>query len=803
MVRYSTEAKLLEGSILDEQIRTETEAMGQGAQRYYQAVQKAIDRGDGPALKPAERLIHYWIPPLAAEIRHEQRQITAGKPGPARIVYGPVLRSLPPVTLALITVRHVLCRCMQQPGGVKVVTLTYGIGRDVAAEINLSMLKRGDKETYRKLITKTRRLTAQKINRWTNKQLTDQGMTRRQIIHAGSRLLWALITTASIGGYTEDDFILAFHHQRRRLDKNKLIGYVKPDHRVLQAIDDGHTQRQFLRPRYQPMLVPPYPWTDDAQGGYVRIRTPFVAKPTREQKLALKEADLSRVNAALNAIGSIPWRINSHIYQIVKAVWEQGGGSLGVPHADNYPFPPVPAEFKTDPKVKRAWKDQAYEIHCRNVKLMGERSEFLQRLTTADRYLDSDFWLPHQLDFRGRLYPIPPHLNHHSNDLCRGLMEFARPRPLSKRGLWWLKIHVANCWGYDKESFADRVWWTDQMLDHIGRSVSDPIDYRWWQQAENPWQFLAACCALTDDERAARLPVQLDGSCNGLQHYSALGRDEKGAAQVNLLPTDRPSDVYSAVAEAVIREVTRDVEAGNGLATMLLDYVGRPTVKRVVMTSVYGVTLVGARKQIYDVLDQVGLEDKERYAASKYLSRITLDAVGAVCHGARAIMDWLRACGRLIVAEGDPICWTTPLGLPVIQPYRNWKTHQIVTALQKIHAIVETSDVPVAPGKQVDGLPPNFIHSIDATHLMMVTLACKDTDIDMVAVHDSFWTHAEDVDAMARILREQFIALHHQPLLEQLRAAWQERYPQVDFPQPPEPGRLDLDQVAKSEYAFA
>lgn len=45
-----------------------------------------------------------------------------------------------------------------------------------------------------------------------------------------------------------------------------------------------------------------------------------------------------------------------------------------------------------------------------------------------------------------------------------------------------------------------------------------------------------------------------DGSCNGLQHYAALGRDVVGAASVNLAPCDVPQDVYSGVAQQVKKE---------------------------------------------------------------------------------------------------------------------------------------------------------------------------------------------------------------------------------------------------------
>lgn len=42
-----------------------------------------------------------------------------------------------------------------------------------------------------------------------------------------------------------------------------------------------------------------------------------------------------------------------------------------------------------------------------------------------------------------------------------------------------------------------------------------------------------------------------DGSCNGLQHYAALGRDVIGATSVNLMPCEEPQDVYSGVAQQV------------------------------------------------------------------------------------------------------------------------------------------------------------------------------------------------------------------------------------------------------------
>jgi DNA-directed RNA polymerase len=78
------------------------------------------------------------------------------------------------------------------------------------------------------------------------------------------------------------------------------------------------------------------------------------------------------------------------------------------------------------------------------------------------------------------------------------------------------------------------------------------------------------------------LPVHQDGTCNGLQHYAALGGDGKGAAQVNLAVTDRPSDVYTYVATMVEKIVQSDADNGEKMAQLLLGKISRKVVKQTV-----------------------------------------------------------------------------------------------------------------------------------------------------------------------------------------------------------------------------
>ena len=83
----------------------------------------------------------------------------------------------------------------------------------------------------------------------------------------------------------------------------------------------------------------------------------------------------------------------------------------------------------------------------------------------------------------------------------------------------------------------------------------------------------------------SNLPVHQDGTCNGLQHYAALGGDDRGAQQVNLGVTDKPSDVYTHVAEMVEKHLQKEVEkgeAGDKFAKMLSGKISRKVVKQTV-----------------------------------------------------------------------------------------------------------------------------------------------------------------------------------------------------------------------------
>jgi DNA-directed RNA polymerase len=207
-------------------------------------------------------------------------------------------------------------------------------------------------------------------------------------------------------------------------------------------------------------------------------------------------------------------------------------------------------------------------------------------------------------------------------------------------------------------------------------------------------------------------------------------------------------------------------------------------------------------KQLEDSGVDVDLREDEIHAASGYLASVTIDAMGELFEGARHTMTWLADCAKLISSKGQPVAWISPVGVPVVQPYRQSKPFQVVTLLQSLILASSNDNLPIHKQRQVTAFPPNYVHSLDSSHMLLTALEMQKRGLDFSAVHDSFWTHPADVDEMNQVLREVFIHLYNQPLLEELKQNWELRYPDLVFPDLPPRGDLDLEEVKLAPYFF-
>lgn len=154
--------------------------------------------------------------------------------------------------------------------------------------------------------------------------------------------------------------------------------------------------------------------------------------------------------------------------------------------------------------------------------------------------------------------------------------------------------------------------------------------------------------------------------------------------------------------------------------------------------------------------------------------------------------------------------WTTPLGFPVVQPYRRAKGEQVNIwfAGERIRLSLRVESRDVDKKKHALSVAPNYVHSMDATHLMMVVNRLRDAGItrSFAMIHDSFGVHACDVDELHFAIRDEFIKLYSD---DQLLRVYQSTLPALpgaqweNVPVPPEAGDLDLEEVRDADFFFA
>ncbi|KAK9448854.1 uncharacterized protein V1518DRAFT_306903 [Limtongia smithiae] len=749
-----------------------------------------------------------------------------------RMRYGAFLTLVPAEKLSAITILEVMR--LHSTGGpsqmMRTARTVLTVGRAVEMEYNSEQLLKGDaaelgilkptkailqnpQEFSRMLSIAKKRNEEQQVIRtwkpeWPDDVKADIGSTLVSILMHVAKV--AVTATDPVTGKDVTSIVPAITHSYQYSQGLKL-GVLRV-HKDFASKLSHDPAGAMIHPQQLPMLIKPLKWAGANVGGYLYTSTPLMrTKNSVEQMAYLREAcrrnDLQSVFEGLDVLGSTAWIINSNVFRVVAKVWNSGKDFLEIPakmNREKLEFPPEP-EKDADPAVRRDWARKCKMLILQARTSHSQRCDINYKLEIARAFIGERIYFPHNLDFRGRAYAVPPHLNHLGNDMCRGLLMFWEGKPLGERGLQWLKIHLANLCGFDKADFQGRVQYAEDHLEDIFDSADHPLDGRgFWMTAADPWQALAVCFELTAALRSpdptafrSRLAVHQDGTCNGLQHYAALGGDTEGARQVNLEPSDKPQDIYTYVSDRVSAMVAKDAEAGLEIAQVLNGKIKRKVVKQSVMTNVYGVTYVGARAQIMSQLKD--LEDVPEiyvWKGASYLAKLVFHVVRDLFSGAHLIQDWLGECARRISKSLPPnsaddlentksmtaVIWTSPLGLPVVQPYRATVRKQVSTNLQTVYISDPNELHPVNSRKQQAAFPPNFIHSLDATHMLLSALACGRNGLTFAAVHDSYWTHAADVDRMNAILRDAFIKLHEGDLVTKLKQEFEQRYKGYMYP---------------------
>jgi DNA-directed RNA polymerase len=531
-------------------------------------------------------------------------------------------------------------------------------------------------------------------------------------------------------------------------------------------------------PVFVPATEPLRDWTDANVGGYcdhsTGISTSFArgVRPATKKAIrrAFRNSSMQQHVDGVNRLQRVAWTINTAMLPVV----ERFAVEVGKPSKEG---------------------EKAFS------------TLLAQDIATAKYIGGEAFYLPMNCDFRGRVYS-QSHFNFIRGNHVRALFQFASGLPIGHYDHNWIMLHVATCGDFDgigKRSWPARIAWAEQNYGMLERTAQDPgATVDWWCNADDPFSFVAGCMELvaareTGPNYITHLPICFDGSCSGIQHLAMMTGDEVAGRLVNLIPDDEPQDVYKTITDRVIERLYKE---GDEIADWWL-WVGitRKLIKRPAMTFAYSVTLYGIVQQIVGAYREIHGNAEPTDAAAWYLARHIKAAAEEILPRPAAAMEFIRKLAEQCVDKGEVLEWTSPTGFPLANQYheRDVKIVHLELRGECVRHKVAEDKPSLSKTKSKNSAAPNFVHALDASHLIRVVNTAAGEGIASIAVvHDSFGCLAPQTYKLHQIIREEMARLYvEHDVLAELRKAAGSSEPL------PAKGTLDPWAVRHSTYAFA
>jgi len=689
-------------------------------------------------------------------------------------------------------------------------SVAYRIGKELKYIAGFRWAKEQHKEDYQYLAKYVKSWKVDKIQRWTKRMDAIPEWTKKDTVHLGTNMLQV---ARELG-------VVDISYKVKKINnKVRKVNTVTMDHEIMTSLIKMHDQFQFLKLVYRPMLVPPVPHTLDSAGGILTMerRKPTVGGLSRPSQEHID---------SLNILQTTEWTVNERVMEVMQVLFDRNETECNLPARDFEDFiftKPYPSLGTGD--EKRAWKLEKEEKYAKWYKEVQKRAQMHMRLSVAKMVLRHGFFYhAYTCDFRGRAYTLTEMLSPQSGDFDRGLLQFANPCKVTREGMYWLMVHVANtCDGMsydgdevsDKTTFDDRVRWVKRQEKMLRNISEDPYaNYEWMDnktKKKNPsFQRLAAILDYVNalDTGYSSLPVQLDGSCNGSQHWSAIMRDPKIAELVNVSPTEEPGDLYQYVAD-IGTDICRegDSQWSQIFVEHWEDRIPRKVFKRSTMCDAYGITDHGIRRYSREEGHLDWVEDgTQKQQAVNELAVVIRSALDGALESSNDGKRYLQTLTEMASNYDKWVSWETPTGFKAVNRYTveevlicrsSFYRHNRL----KISTAQDTDEINTAFA--VQAIPPNFIHSIDAGHMMLVIAGMFSAGIKNYSfIHDSFGCSCNDVPAMRDIVNREFYNIHKENLLETFSQSVEQTLgfnPQVPLP---ERGNLDIGRVIDSEYLF-
>ncbi|MBN2594854.1 MAG: hypothetical protein JXA81_15210 [Sedimentisphaerales bacterium] len=789
---------------LERELELEGAMLEDGREALCKQRQNLIDKGMAHVLPVIQRLIDDVFDPVRQGFMEYLQPNTHSKRGPKpeafKCLYG--CAADPLVYIALRTVFNmVVVKQDDDEGdteGPSWQNVAIAIGAEFEVEAKLTKFKNKEQKTVEK-IYRHHKGEKWKLRYELNKAMKKAAIdwtkwTKEKKFHCGAVLLDIILKTP----------LFETTESKPRIKKHRPMDIIQLSDDTKVDIIKWLLWTDCFTPKYRPMVYQPHNWTRVDDGGYLmlQMQTTIVKARHEDQLEGVSAAKIPEVFRSINAIQNTPWRINRKLLAVMKRVWR------------------LPDLRQQPERMKKLFniddlKNKNQEIQM--VLYLDEATEFAKEVR---------FWLPVSMDFRGRVY-YQPYLNPQARDSVRALLEFANGKCFEGNPMALLE-YGASLYNPGPLSYEDRQQWAFDNADDIRRSAKNPLQYRWWENADKPWQFLRWCMEceswLPDkwgpsfelywQLEGSHLPIYADFTCNGLQHLCALLRDETGGAPVNLEPSIKPRDVYNDVANDIKQKLASSTSKHAVYWQKRNLKIDRDFVKPLVMTVPYGISDQGFLKHLSRAARKQVKPDEDFYKAKTWLKDIAWESVGKVIN-CMPLVRYLQDVANRISDENLHCEWTTPTGFVVRQRYLKQKSPQITTCLGDsfIRRRINFPTDKIDKRNAWEGITANLIHSLDAATLHKTICLCLDETsgetphyktTHFSVVHDAYAVHAANMQILLKAANIAFREIHSPNLIAKYHGDFSKMLPENSdpLPEPPPRGDLDISRFIAADYGF-
>jgi DNA-directed RNA polymerase len=698
------------------------------------------------------------------------------------------LKAADPEILAVLALK-VCLDVLSQEDKPTLLQLSAPIGAAIEIEQRLAWYRSKDKDLFTRITrsfhnsTGTRQKATVFKLRFNEAGLewTPWGVTTHHKVGA-----WALRSLIETTGWVEKKLI-----QKKTTKRQTVMSFSQE---FLGLRDSIMARAMDLAYCLWPMLCPPNEWSNEERGGYLTEEIRGTSPMIRRTGFGGTSMQGDVPIAFLNRLQAQKYKINVPLCDVADWCYqnrrEVGKLRISEPRTRLDPFI---GDTELEPDRFKDWKRQQRQIDDFNAQLHQYNWRATETMFVARMYRDEEcFWIPWSYDYRSRVYPLNTTLNPQGTDFDKALLYFADEGPVNE---YWLAWHCATCFGHDKISHDDRAAWARENVSLISSVATDPLGtILEWEQASEPWCFLAACleyhaCCIEATKQTSGLPIGVDATASGIQHLASMTRDLTAGREVNLVrgKEDKPSDGYKTVAEASIKYID-DPE--------IHPFIDRKVTKRTCMTKPYGCSRDSSRTYIREALDDAGFDLTIPKRLGKVVDAVYRKAMPEVFKGPCEVMDWLQASAKTLLETRETIEWVTPSGFHVVQDIRHPKTKRIKTQLMGQVSVVTVGDGfgGVDHASHKGAIAPNLVHSLDAS-LLHLTFAYWEKPF--TCIHDCILGRSCDMTEMMHDIRLHHAEMYKGGPLED----WAEQLG-LEIPDGLIVDDLDIDLVLDSPYYF-